>query len=33
MNQERILLVKDELKIAELHWDYLEHSGLQVSIL
>ena len=33
MNQERILVVEDELKIAELHRDYLEQSGFQVSIL
>ena len=33
MNQERILVVEDELKIAELHQDYLEQSGFQVSIL
>ena len=33
MNQERILVVKDELKIEELHRDYLEQSGFQVSIL
>ena len=33
MNQERILVVEDELKIAELHQDYLKQSGFQVSIL
>ena len=33
MNQERILVVEDELKIAELHRDYLEQSRFQVSIL
>ena len=33
MNQERILVVEDEPKIAELHRDYLEQSGFQVSIL
>ena len=33
MNQERILVVEDELKIAELHRDYLEQSGFRVSIL
>ncbi|MFL2750013.1 MAG: response regulator [bacterium] len=33
MNQERILVVEDKLKIAELHRDYLEQSGFQVSIL
>ena len=33
MNQERILVVEDEPKIAELHRDYLEQSGFRVSIL
>ena len=33
MNQERILVVEDEPKIAELHRDYLEQSGFQVRIL
>lgn len=33
MNQERFLVFEDELKIAELHRDYLEQSGFQVSIL
>ena len=33
MNQERILVVEDEPKIAELHRDYLKQSGFQVSIL
>ena len=33
MNQERILVVEVEPKIAELHRDYLEQSGFQVSIL
>ena len=33
MNKERILVVEDALKIAELHRDYLEQSRFQVSIL
>ena len=33
MNQKRILVVEDEQKISELHRDYLEQSGFQVSIL
>ena len=33
MNQEQILVVEDEPKIAELHRDYLEQSGFRVSIL
>ena len=33
MKNERILVVEDEPKIAELHRDYLDKSGFQVRIL